>query len=164
MTPSPNHASDPEVAPQTNTGPFPARLRGYCALPVCPGLYAGRVSDRVKVGHSMNLTQRIDGFKFEEILGLKPFAMAAHRAEHPEDHAFRVKQALLQAERRILDRLAAYRIPRQRRANAHEWFTFNDEILRVLFADGWIVARGRVSGAPLGTRMGRSFWANSRSA
>jgi hypothetical protein len=147
---------------QTDTGALlPSLENGYSVVgwPICPGLYAGRVADRVKIGQSMNLPQRIDAFKFDELLGVRPLAVPPRETSaHPEDHALAVKRLLVEAERRILTALAPYRINRQRRANALEWFAFDDSILRLLFAEGWIVARARVAGAPLGTRFGRAFW------
>jgi hypothetical protein len=147
---------------QTDTRAFSPRLEnGYSVVgwPICPGLYAGRLADRVKIGQSMNLPQRIDAFKFDELLGLRPVVVTPPAAsDHPEDHALEVKRQLVDAERQILAHLAPYRINRQRRANAHEWFAFSDAILRVLLDEGWIVARARVSGPPLGTRFGRTFW------
>jgi hypothetical protein len=148
--------------PQTDTASGSARLEnGYSVVgwPICPGLYAGRVADRVKIGQSMNLPQRVDAFKFDELLGLRPLVVPpAAASDHPEDHVLEVKRHLVDAERQILAHLAPYRIHRQRRANAHEWFAFDDAILRALFDEGWIVARARVSGPPLGTRFGRAFW------
>jgi hypothetical protein len=151
-----------ERLPQTDTEALPPRLEnGYSVVgwPICPGLYAGRVADRVKIGQSMNLPQRIDAFKFDELLGVRPLALPPRETStHPEDHALEVKRLLVAAERQILSHLAPHRVNRQRRANAHEWFAFSDAILRALFDEGWIVARARVSGPPLGTRFGRVFW------
>ena len=55
---------------------------GYSVVgwPISPGLYAGRIGDRVKIGQSMNMAQRVDSFKFEELIGLKPFVPPARRA------------------------------------------------------------------------------------
>jgi hypothetical protein len=70
--------------------------------PINPGLYAGRIGDRVKIGQSMNVAQRVDSFKFEELIGLKPFVPSDRRAdEHPEDHALAVKRELMTREREI---------------------------------------------------------------
>jgi len=52
-----------------------AYLDNGCSVvgwPVSPGLYAGRIEDRVKIGQSMNLAQRVDSFELEELIGLKP--------------------------------------------------------------------------------------------
>ena len=39
---------------------------GYSVVgwPISPGLYAGRIGDRVKIGQSMNVAQRVDSFRF----------------------------------------------------------------------------------------------------
>jgi len=44
---------------------------GYSVVgwPISPGLYAGRIGERVKIGQSMNVAQRVDSFKFEELIG-----------------------------------------------------------------------------------------------
>ena len=91
--------------------------------PISPGLYAGRIGDRIKIGQSMNVAQRADTFKFEELIGVKPLVPAAPRADE----------------------------------HANEWFRLDDELIRVLFEEGRIVARARVRPA-LGTRFGRAFW------
>ena len=95
---------------------------------------------------------------FEELIGLKPLVPPARRAdEHPEDHALAVKRALMTRERAIHSRLATHRILSGRRANANEWFRLDDALIRVLFDEGWIVARARVN-QTLGTRFGRGRW------
>jgi len=53
-------------------------------------------------------------------------------------------------------RLATHRIVSGRRANANEWFRLDDELIRVLFEEGWIVARARVA-PTLGTMFGRAL-------
>ena len=54
--------------------------------------------DRVKIGQSMNVAQRVDSFKFEELIGMKPFLPPARRPDdHPEDHALAVKRELMTA-------------------------------------------------------------------
>ena len=133
---------------------------GYSVVgwPISPGLYAGRIGDRVKIGQSRNVAQRADSFKFEELIGLKPLVPPVRRAdEHPEDHALAVKRELMTRERGIHTRLATHRIASGRRANANEWFRVDDELIRVLFDEGWIVARARVA-PTLGTRFGRALW------
>ena len=127
-------------------------------IAVSPGLDAGRIVDRVKIGQSMNVALRVDSFKFEALIGLKPFVPPARRADdHPEDHALAVKRELLNQERGIHARLASHRIVSGRRANANEWFRLDDALIRVLFEEGWIVARARVR-PTLGTRFGRALW------
>jgi len=76
---------------------------------------------------------------------------------HSEDHALAVKRELVRREREIHLRLAAYRVAHARRANANEWFHLDDRLIRLLFAEGWIVARARVQ-PTLGTRFGRKYW------
>ena len=106
----------------------------------------------------MNVAQRVDSFKFEELIGLKPLVPPARRAdEHPEDHALAVKRELMTRERAIHSRLATHRILSGRRANANEWFRLDDALIRVLFDEGWIVARARVN-PTRGTRFGRGRW------
>ena len=89
---------------------------------------------------------------------VKPLVPPARRAdEHPEDHALAVKRELMIRERAIDNRLATYRVVSDRRTNANEWFRMEDDLIRVLFEEGWIVARARIR-PTLGTRFGRAFW------
>ena len=84
----------------------------------------------------MNVAQRVDSFKFEELIGMKPLLPPAMRPdEHPEDHAPAVKRELMTREREIHSRLASHRIGSGRRANANEWFRLDDELIRVLFEE-----------------------------
>ena len=69
-------------------------------------------TNRVKIGQSMNLPQRIDAFKFDELLGLPPLVIPPPAAsDHPEDHALEMKRHLVDAERQIL-RLELERVKR----------------------------------------------------
>ena len=91
----------------------------------------------MKIGQSMNVAQRADTFKFEELIGIKPLVPPARRAdEHPEDHALTVKRELMMRERAIHDRLATYRVASGRRMNANEWFRLNGGLIRLLFEEG----------------------------
>jgi hypothetical protein len=112
-------------------------LENGCSVvgwPINPGLYAGRIGDRVKIGQPINVAQRVDSFKFDELIGVKPLAPSVRSAdEHPEDYALAVKPELMARERAIHGRLATHRIVTGRRANANEWFRLDDELIRVLF-------------------------------
>jgi hypothetical protein len=91
------------------------------------------------------------------LIGLKPLVPTGKADEHSEDHALAVKRRLMTREREIHTRLAAHRVVSGRRANANEWFRLDDELIRVLFEEGWIVARASVT-PTLGTRFGRALW------
>jgi hypothetical protein len=119
---------------------------------VSPGLYAGRIGEKVKIGYSLNLPRRTDAFRFEELIAVLPVSAPREPDEGATAYAFRVRNLLQQRERQIHDALATKRVTRGRRANADEWFRLDDEMLRVLFEHGAIVARARPQGRVFGTR------------
>lgn len=120
---------------------------------VSPGIYAGRIGERVKIGCSLNLPQRTAAFEFDELLAVLPIHVSRHAGEPDAAYAFRVRDVIQQRERALHTALAAFRLRLLSRSNANEWFAFNDELLRVLFAHGAVVARARVTGRPLGRRL-----------
>ena len=89
--------------------------------------------------------------------GSAPASPHLRADEHAEDHALAVKRELMIRERAIHSLLATYRVVSDRPTNANEWFRMEDDVIRVLFEESWIVARARIR-PTLGTRFGRAFW------
>jgi hypothetical protein len=48
---------------------------------VCPGIYAGRIDARVKIGYSLNLPQRVDAFRFDELIAIWPVSVLRDSSE-----------------------------------------------------------------------------------
>jgi hypothetical protein len=146
-----------ELAPETDCDSRTPLVASPLRV-VCPGIYAGRIGDRVKIGCSLNLPQRVDAFRFEELIAVLPVHVPRDPADDDRGYSYRVRDAVRDLEARLHAALAGQRVPGVSRANANEWFRFDDRVLMVLFEAGAILARPRVSGRPLGTRAGKPGW------
>ena len=122
---------------------------------VTPGIYAGRIGDRVKIGYSLNLPQRVDQFRFEELIAVLPFGCPQGAGESEGAYVVRVRYELRARERQIHTALDSYRLRGLTRSNANEWFRLDDVVLSVLADYGAIIARARPAGRSLRCRVGR---------
>jgi len=136
-----------QVAPETVSVPISGCLYGSpVGRVVCPGLYAGRVAEQVKVGYSLNLWGRVTSFPFGELIGILPVPFERSAEESGLAFGYRVRDHLRHLEAQVHARLDAKRVRRLSRSNANEWFHLDDETLDVLWSSGMVMARRRRSG------------------